>query len=42
MAAFHYVPLHSAPHGRRLAAAQELPVTERVAARSCACPCTPA
>jgi dTDP-4-amino-4,6-dideoxygalactose transaminase len=33
MAAFHYVPLHSAPHGRRLDAAQDLPVTERVAAR---------
>jgi dTDP-4-amino-4,6-dideoxygalactose transaminase len=33
MAAFHYVPLHSAPHGRRLGAAQDLPVTERVAAR---------
>ena len=33
MAAFHYVPLHSAPHGRGLGAAQDLPVTERVAAR---------
>jgi dTDP-4-amino-4,6-dideoxygalactose transaminase len=31
MAAFHYVPLHSAPQGRRLGAAQDLPVTERVA-----------
>jgi dTDP-4-amino-4,6-dideoxygalactose transaminase len=33
MAAFHYVPLHSAPQGRRLGAAQDLPVTDRVAAR---------
>jgi dTDP-4-amino-4,6-dideoxygalactose transaminase len=33
MAAFHYVPLHSAPQGRSLGAAQDLPVTERVAAR---------
>jgi dTDP-4-amino-4,6-dideoxygalactose transaminase len=32
LAAFHYVPLHSAPQGRRLGAAQDLPVTERVAA----------
>jgi dTDP-4-amino-4,6-dideoxygalactose transaminase len=31
MAAFHYVPLHSSPHGRRLGAAGDLPVTERVA-----------
>ena len=32
MAAFHYVPLHSSPHGRRLGPAVELPVTDRVAA----------
>jgi dTDP-4-amino-4,6-dideoxygalactose transaminase len=32
MATFHYVPLHSAPQGRRLGADHELPVTERVAA----------
>jgi dTDP-4-amino-4,6-dideoxygalactose transaminase len=32
MAAFHYVPLHSAPQGRRLGGADRLPVTERVAA----------
>jgi dTDP-4-amino-4,6-dideoxygalactose transaminase len=31
MAAFHYVPLHSSPHGRRLGAAGDLPVTDRVA-----------
>ncbi len=32
MATFHYVPLHSAPHGRALGAgARELPVTDRVA-----------
>jgi dTDP-4-amino-4,6-dideoxygalactose transaminase len=32
-AAFHYVPLHSAPHGRGLAApGDSLPVTDRVAA----------
>jgi dTDP-4-amino-4,6-dideoxygalactose transaminase len=31
MASFHYVPLHSAPHGRRIGAEQELPVTDRVA-----------
>jgi dTDP-4-amino-4,6-dideoxygalactose transaminase len=32
MASFHYVPLHSAPHGRRLGAADlSLPVTDRVA-----------
>ena len=32
MAAFHYVPLHSAPHGRALGAGRaELPVTDRVA-----------
>jgi len=31
MATFHYVPLHSAPHGRRISAEQELPVTDRVA-----------
>jgi dTDP-4-amino-4,6-dideoxygalactose transaminase len=31
MAAFHYVPLHSSPHGRRLGAAADLPVTDRVA-----------
>jgi dTDP-4-amino-4,6-dideoxygalactose transaminase len=32
MATFHYVPLHSAPHGRKIGAEQELPVTDRVAA----------
>jgi dTDP-4-amino-4,6-dideoxygalactose transaminase len=32
MATFHYVPLHSAPHGRSLGAQAELPVTDRVAA----------
>jgi dTDP-4-amino-4,6-dideoxygalactose transaminase len=32
MATFHYVPLHSAPQGRRLGADYELPVTERVSA----------
>jgi dTDP-4-amino-4,6-dideoxygalactose transaminase len=32
MATFHYVPLHSAPHARRLGFAGELPVTDRVAA----------
>ena len=32
MATFHYVPLHSAPHARRLGLDVELPVTERVAA----------
>jgi dTDP-4-amino-4,6-dideoxygalactose transaminase len=31
MATFHYVPLHSSPYGRRLGAAGELPVTDRVA-----------
>jgi len=31
MATFHYVPLHSSPYGRRLGAAAELPVTDRVA-----------
>jgi len=31
MATFHYVPLHSSPFGRRLGAAGELPVTDRVA-----------
>jgi dTDP-4-amino-4,6-dideoxygalactose transaminase len=32
MASFHYVPLHSAPHGRRLAEAPlSLPVTDRIA-----------
>jgi dTDP-4-amino-4,6-dideoxygalactose transaminase len=31
MAAFHYVPLHSSPQGRRLGAPAELPVTDRVA-----------
>ena len=31
-ATFHYVPLHSAPHGRALHDGRELPVTERVAA----------
>ncbi len=33
MATFHYVPLHSSPHGRAIATqAVELPVTDRVAA----------
>jgi dTDP-4-amino-4,6-dideoxygalactose transaminase len=32
MATFHYVPLHSAPHARRLGLDVELPVTDRVAA----------
>jgi dTDP-4-amino-4,6-dideoxygalactose transaminase len=32
MATFHYVPLHSAPHGRSLGVQPELPVTDRVAA----------
>jgi dTDP-4-amino-4,6-dideoxygalactose transaminase len=31
MATFHYVPLHSAPHARKIGAEQELPVTDRVA-----------
>jgi dTDP-4-amino-4,6-dideoxygalactose transaminase len=31
-AAFHYVPLHSAPHGRAFASGEPLPVTDRVAA----------
>ncbi len=31
MATFHYVPLHSSPHGRKIGAEQELPVTDRVA-----------
>jgi len=31
-ATFHYVPLHSSPHARRLGLAAELPVTDRVAA----------
>ena len=31
-ATFHYVPLHSAPHARRLGLEAELPVTDRVAA----------
>jgi dTDP-4-amino-4,6-dideoxygalactose transaminase len=31
MAAFHYVPLHSSPFGKRLGMAGELPVTDRVA-----------
>jgi len=30
-ATFHYVPLHSAPHARRLGVHAELPVTDRVA-----------
>jgi dTDP-4-amino-4,6-dideoxygalactose transaminase len=30
-ATFHYVPLHSSPHGRRLGAEDSLEVTERVA-----------
>lgn len=33
MATFHYVPLHSSPHGRALGQAGPLPVTESVAAR---------
>jgi dTDP-4-amino-4,6-dideoxygalactose transaminase len=32
MATFHYVPLHSSPHGRSLGPQPPLPVTERVAA----------
>jgi dTDP-4-amino-4,6-dideoxygalactose transaminase len=33
LATFHYVPLHSSPHGRALGADRhELPVTDRVAA----------
>jgi dTDP-4-amino-4,6-dideoxygalactose transaminase len=33
MATFHYVPLHSAPHGRAIGAHDvSLPVTDRVAA----------
>jgi len=32
VATFHYVPLHSAPHARRLGLDVELPVTDRVAA----------
>jgi len=31
MATFHYVPLHSAPHGQSLGAQPQLPVTDRVA-----------
>jgi dTDP-4-amino-4,6-dideoxygalactose transaminase len=31
-ATFHYVPLHSAPHARRLGLEAQLPVTDRVAA----------
>jgi dTDP-4-amino-4,6-dideoxygalactose transaminase len=31
LATFHYVPLHSSPHGRALGAQGELPVTDRVA-----------
>jgi dTDP-4-amino-4,6-dideoxygalactose transaminase len=31
MASFHYVPLHSSPHGRCLGPQPDLPVTERVA-----------
>jgi dTDP-4-amino-4,6-dideoxygalactose transaminase len=31
MASFHYVPLHSSPHGRSLGMTGELPVTDRVA-----------
>ncbi len=31
MASFHYVPLHSSPHGRKIGAERELPVTDRVA-----------
>ena len=32
MATFHYIPLHSAPQGRRIGCDYELPVTERVSA----------
>ena len=32
VATFHYVPLHSAPHARKLGLDVELPVTDRVAA----------
>ncbi len=32
MATFHYIPLHSAPQGRRIGTDYELPVTERVSA----------
>jgi dTDP-4-amino-4,6-dideoxygalactose transaminase len=32
MATFHYIPLHSAPQGRKIGADYELPVTERVSA----------
>jgi dTDP-4-amino-4,6-dideoxygalactose transaminase len=31
LAAFHYVPLHSSPHGRSLGPQPELPITERIA-----------
>ena len=31
LATFHYVPLHSSPHGRSLGPQPELPVTDRVA-----------
>jgi dTDP-4-amino-4,6-dideoxygalactose transaminase len=31
-ATFHYVPLHSSPHGRKIAGPLDLPVTDRVAA----------
>ena len=31
LATFHYVPLHSSPHGRSLGPQPELPITERVA-----------
>jgi dTDP-4-amino-4,6-dideoxygalactose transaminase len=33
MATFHYIPLHSSPHGRALGHQGDLPVTEAVAAR---------
>jgi dTDP-4-amino-4,6-dideoxygalactose transaminase len=42
MAAFHYVPLHSAPHGRSLGSPQDFPVTERVAAGLLRLPLHPA
>ena len=31
LATFHYVPLHSSPHGRSLGPQPELPITERIA-----------
>jgi dTDP-4-amino-4,6-dideoxygalactose transaminase len=40
-AAFHYVPLHSSPQGRRLGHQGALPVTESVAARLARLPLYP-